>query len=106
MKVKHPKKNDKDKPRALKQEESITVKEDIAEITKNERTIFQIPGFTAVYCVDQTKNCCKCDFFLLHYLDDFDFCRGLGNFRCPAFNWLYLTFYSYDQIIYYEETII
>jgi len=45
MKVKHPKKSDKNKPRALKQDESITVKEDTAEITNNERTIFQIPGF-------------------------------------------------------------
>jgi len=45
MKVKHPKKNDKDKSRALKQEESITVKEDTVEITNNDRTIFWIPGF-------------------------------------------------------------
>jgi hypothetical protein len=45
MKIKHPKKNDGNKPRALKQEESLTVKKDTEEITKNERSIFQLPGF-------------------------------------------------------------
>jgi uncharacterized membrane protein len=45
MKKKLPKKNDGNKPRALKQEESITVKEDTEEITKNERSIFQLPAF-------------------------------------------------------------
>jgi fatty acid desaturase len=45
MKIKLFNKKDKNKSRALKQKESITVKEDTAEITKKERNIFQIPGF-------------------------------------------------------------
>ena len=45
MKIKLRNKNDKDMSRALKQEENITIKEDTKEITKNERSIFQIPGF-------------------------------------------------------------
>jgi hypothetical protein len=45
MRIKLFNKNDKTKSRALKQKESITVKEDTAEITKKERNIFQIPGF-------------------------------------------------------------
>jgi len=45
MKVNQQKKHAKVKPRALKQEDSITIKENIAEITNNERSIFQIPGF-------------------------------------------------------------
>jgi hypothetical protein len=45
MKIKLFNKNDKDKSRALKQKENITVKKEAAEITKKERNIFQIPGF-------------------------------------------------------------
>jgi hypothetical protein len=45
MKIKLFNKKDKNKSRALKQKESIIVKEDTAEITKKERNIFQIPGF-------------------------------------------------------------
>jgi hypothetical protein len=45
MRIKLFNKNDKTKSRALKQKESITVKEDTTEITKKERNIFQIPGF-------------------------------------------------------------
>ena len=45
MKVKHPKDKEKVMFQALKQEESITVKKNSAEIINNERTIFQLPGF-------------------------------------------------------------
>jgi fatty acid desaturase len=45
MKIKLRKKNNKDKPRTLEQEESITIKKDTTEITKNKRNLFQIPVF-------------------------------------------------------------
>jgi hypothetical protein len=45
MKMKLLNKKDKDKPRETKQKENMLLKEDTIEITKNERNIFQIPGF-------------------------------------------------------------
>jgi len=45
MKMKLLNKKDKDKPRETKQKENMLLKEDTIEIPKNERNIFQIPGF-------------------------------------------------------------
>jgi hypothetical protein len=64
MKIKLLNKKDKDKSRVLKQEESITVKKDVAEITKKERNIFQIPGFHQYNALMKLKIVVSSIFFL------------------------------------------